>query len=172
MGARGLCSFFNHYPNPSSTEHNTSLFLDNVIFLNPECDLETFVRTSYPIIKYQYGAVSISIYTDQSDVAIYWAEKANQLEVWCKLHCCHCGRRQEPDGADDIINILSLPDTAAAVSVDAVSELRQEKCELSTPNSRNKMMSDESAQSTAPSLSSSNKPEKQRKSILVLCCVI
>lgn len=89
MGARGLCSFFNHYPHPVTT------LIHNVIFLNPECNLENFVASTYSIIKHQYGVVNISIYVDELDVAIYWAEKANKCEQLWRQYC-YCSEGGHP----------------------------------------------------------------------------
>lgn len=52
--------------------------MGNIILINPEADLHRFTDISFPCMRAYTN--STTIYVDQNDVAIYWAEKANAAQ--------------------------------------------------------------------------------------------
>ena len=96
MGSRGVSSMFTNFPHspkvqdggemnfiiPENSNEVGKISIHAAIFLNPEADLIPFINNAYGIMKDEYNCNNITLYTDQADGAIYWAEKGNKLQWW------------------------------------------------------------------------------------------
>lgn len=80
----------------------------NVILINPEADLDRFVQIAYPCIR-EYTE-STTIYADKHDVAIFSAEKANNLQRASRnMPCRHMAQDQSARDSRPPMGSVKVP---------------------------------------------------------------